>query len=91
MALRDVEAFSAYSQVPNYISEDNECFMLIQCFVLLIYHSSSTADTVNDARRVLFTHKNRPIEDISPSCNVLCGQQFFSKTFHRRNLVIGDG
>lgn len=72
MTFREVDnAFLVYSQVPRSISEADESFLLIQRFVVLMYQSSSSAETVNEARRILFTQQSRSIEHIPPTSNAL--------------------
>lgn len=74
MAFREVdEAFHEFLNMPHTqaLSQNDPAFMLLQRFVVLMYHPSSSAETVNEARRILFCQLNRSIENIPPTCEVL--------------------
>ena len=72
MSFREVDtAFHEYSTMPLHISHHSNNFLVLQCFVVLMYQTSSSADTVNEARRLLFSQFNRPIENISPTSDTL--------------------
>lgn len=65
MAFRVVDKpFLEYSKVPDYIREDGEFLLLIERFAILLYYASSSAEIVNETRRILFAQRNRLIENI---------------------------
>ncbi|CAG9821707.1 unnamed protein product [Phaedon cochleariae] len=50
---------------------DDECHAVLQRFVILLYDRASDFQNINDCRRVLFTRKNRAIENIPPTADAL--------------------
>jgi hypothetical protein len=50
---------------------DDESFETLQRFVVIMYDQSSDLSTVNECRRILFTKKNRPIDNIPPTADAL--------------------
>lgn len=72
MSFRDVDtAFQEYSTMSQHLSQNSDNFLILQRFVVLMYHASSSAETVNEARRILFSQLNRPIESIPPTSDAL--------------------
>ena len=57
--------FCALSQAPECITENE--FLAVERFVILLYDRTSHLVRVNDARRVLFSHKGRSMENIPPT------------------------
>lgn len=50
---------------------DEECLDLLQRFVILLYDKTSDLQDINECKRVLFTKKNRVIENIPPTADAL--------------------
>ena len=50
---------------------DDASFETIQRFVVLLYDQSSDISRVNECRRILFTKRNRPIDNIPPTADAL--------------------
>ncbi|KAG5891985.1 hypothetical protein JTB14_007733 [Gonioctena quinquepunctata] len=50
-----------------------EDFVKIELFTVLMYDVTSQTETVNECRRVLYTQKNRSVENIPPS-----GEAFYT-------------
>ncbi|KAG0718454.1 hypothetical protein GWK47_007664 [Chionoecetes opilio] len=46
-------------------------FQLLERFTVIIYNKTSNLDSVNEARRELFSQKNRPMEKIPPTQEAL--------------------
>ncbi|KAG0718747.1 hypothetical protein GWK47_051859 [Chionoecetes opilio] len=53
-------------------------FQLLERFTVIIYNKKSNLDSVNEARRELFSQKNRTMENIpqrkKPFCSTHCAQ-----------------
>jgi hypothetical protein len=50
---------------------DNDMKAVIERFTVLLYDRCSDCDGVNECRRILYTRKNRAIENIPPTSNAL--------------------
>ncbi|KAG0709952.1 hypothetical protein GWK47_023789 [Chionoecetes opilio] len=71
--LREVtEAFNNFMNHP-YMTVTVNCkqFQLLERFTVIIYNKTSNLDSVNEARRKLFSQKNRPMEKIPPTQEAL--------------------
>ena len=69
MTFRDVDpTFLTLSMTNTVVSN---CMSNIERFVVLMYDRSSTCVSVNDCRRILYTRKNRAIENIPPTSDAL--------------------
>lgn len=72
MSYRDVEsAFQEFSKMCTTINLDSVAFNVIERFVVLMYHASSSAELVNHARRIMFTQMSRNIEHIPTTSDAL--------------------
>ncbi|KAG0714202.1 hypothetical protein GWK47_014556 [Chionoecetes opilio] len=73
------EAFNNFMNHP-YMTVTVNCkqFQLLERFTVIIYNKTSNLDSVNEARRELFSQKNRPMEKIpqrkKPFCSTHCAQ-----------------
>ena len=63
------DVFVALSQVPNSISNVHIC--AIERFVILLYDTTSSQQSINAARKELFTRKGRQIDAIPPTRDAL--------------------
>ncbi|KAG0695452.1 hypothetical protein GWK47_026888 [Chionoecetes opilio] len=66
------EAFNNFMNHP-YMTVTVNCkqFQLLERFTVIIYNKTSNLDSVNEARRELFSQKNRPMEKIPPTQEAL--------------------
>ncbi|KAG0706016.1 hypothetical protein GWK47_024376 [Chionoecetes opilio] len=66
------EAFNNFMNHP-YMTVTVNCkqFQLLERFTVIIYNKTSNLDSVNEARRELFSQKNRPMEKIPPTQKAL--------------------
>ena len=72
MSFRDVDfAFQEFSISATTVMADSIAFSVLERFVVLMYHATSTAEHVNQARRILFTQMSRKIEHIPPTADAL--------------------
>lgn len=70
MSFREIDG--VWHQLCTGTSEiDDKCHDLLQRFVILLYDQASDLQSINDCRRVLFTRKNRAIENIPPTADAL--------------------
>ncbi|KAG0727477.1 hypothetical protein GWK47_034576 [Chionoecetes opilio] len=73
------EAFNNFMNHP-YMTVTVNCkqFQLLERFTVIIYNKTSNLDSVNEARRELFSQKNRPMERFpqrkKPFCSTHCAQ-----------------
>jgi hypothetical protein len=58
-------AFNELLRMPREVSE--ESMLLLERFVVLLYDRTSECTEVNDARKHLFAHKSRSLENIPPT------------------------
>ena len=85
MSFREVDtAFHEYSNISQTVTFEDSVFVQLQRFVVLMYHASSTADDVNQARRILFTKMNRTIENVPLAANAL--QQHLKRTIYQCSI-----
>ena len=59
------DAFEELLRMPSDVSE--ESMSLLKRFVVLIYDRASDIREVNDARKQLFAHKSRALDNIPPT------------------------
>ncbi len=59
------EAFMVLSNAPKSIPE--EVISIVKCFTILLYHSTSSHLTIDQAHLELFTKKGRGMEQIPPN------------------------
>jgi len=70
MKFREVdEVFNSLSA--GFTEIDSELFRILQRYIVLLYDRSSDTDEVNICRRLLYTKKNRSIENIPPTSDTL--------------------
>jgi len=50
---------------------DSETVKVIERYVVLMYDRTSTCPSVNESRRIMYTRKNRAIENIPPTADAL--------------------
>ena len=74
-------AFKELHRMPSESS--NESMELLERFVVLMYDRTSEATEVNYARRQLFTHKSRTLENIPPTQAAL--KQHINRTCYQAN------
>ena len=63
--------YEVFNRLTSATAIDEEDFKKIQFFTVLMYDLTSQAETVNECRRILYTQKNRSVENIPPSEHVL--------------------
>ena len=63
--------YEVFNRPTSATAIDEEDFKKIQFFTVLMYDLTSQAETVNECRRILYTQKNRSVENIPPSEQVL--------------------
>ena len=63
--------YEVFNRLTSATAIDEEDFKKIQFFTVLMYDLTSQAETVNECRRILYTQKNRSVENIPPSEQVL--------------------
>ncbi|KAG0719479.1 hypothetical protein GWK47_050386 [Chionoecetes opilio] len=70
-----VEVTEAFNNLMNhpYMTVTVNCkeFQLLERFTVIIYNKKSNLDSVNEARRELFSQKNRTMENIPPTQEAL--------------------
>jgi len=72
MSFRDVDAsFHTMSTAAAAAVIDNSTMRDIERYVVLMYDRTSSCTTVNECRRILYTRKNRAIENIPPTADAL--------------------
>lgn len=70
MSFREIDC--VWNQLCTGTSDiDDECHNLLQRFIVLLYDKTSDIQNINECRRVLFTRKNRAIENIPPTADAL--------------------
>eukprot|EP00794_Sanderia_malayensis_P013061 gene13061-14405_t len=75
----------ALLQVMNHPgTEINECFAIIEQFIVYLYDRGSTLESVNATRQMLFSHKNRTLENIPPSQGAL--KQHILRASYQANI-----
>eukprot|EP00794_Sanderia_malayensis_P014494 gene14494-16001_t len=75
----------ALLQVMNHPgTEINECFAIIEQFIVYLYDRGSTLESVNATRQMLFSHKNRTLENILPSQGAL--KQHILRASYQANI-----
>jgi len=86
LSFRDVDTvFQEYSNLTAIvIPDDSPDFSLLQRFVVLMYHTTSAAENVNQARRILFTQKNRNIKNVPPTADALL--QHLKRAIYQCNI-----
>lgn len=66
------ELDKVFEHLSTHTVESNEnALSVMERFVVAMYDRSSACTDVNECRRVLYTKKNRAIENIPPTCNAL--------------------
>ena len=63
-------ALMTLTSLPNN-SNLEDCFSMLEKFVVLMYNSTSTSNTANEARKILFAKKGRSLECIPPTSDAL--------------------
>ena len=63
--------YEVFNRLTSATAIDEEDFKKIQFFTVLMYDLTSQAETVNECRRILYTQKNRSVENIPPPEQVL--------------------
>jgi len=69
MSFREVDAAFGTLATSDVIHQNT--MKLIERYVVLMYDHTSTCAGVNECRRILYTRKNRAIENIPPTANAL--------------------
>lgn len=60
-----------FNNLSNSMEIQDEDFQMIEWFTVLMYDTTSTTRSVNECRRILFTKRNRSIENIPPTADAL--------------------
>ena len=63
-------ALMTLTSLPNN-SNLEDCFSMLEKCVVLMYNSTSTSNTANEARKILFAKKGRSLECIPPTSDAL--------------------
>ena len=62
------EAFTFLGNHPYYqLDVDDSIFKLLERFTVVLYDKASNVLNVNEARKEIFTKKNRTLENIPPT------------------------
>ena len=65
------KTFIKITEEPEKQKMDSDVMSSIQRYTVRLYNKSCNAETVNEARKVLFTHSLIPLENILPTKNAL--------------------
>ena len=80
------EALLALTIHPSEISP--QCMAILQRFVILLYDSTSTKTTVNEALKQLFVHKGRQFDNIPPTESAL--KEHVKRTAYQAGHIWGQ-
>ncbi|KAG5900219.1 hypothetical protein JTB14_008101 [Gonioctena quinquepunctata] len=71
IVIADASSFHELKQMASAVIVTEEDFIQIQLFTVLMYDDNSQTETLNECRRVLYTQKNRSVENIPPTAEAL--------------------